>query len=400
MIIKRTHNKRIKANKITTLSLSPFISKKMWKRKKMPPASAASVRVPGSKKPRHLPPAERLKELTREIANLEQKINEEKDKFDLVRANMLNGVVSFEGVSAKQLTQQLLQKLSKLKDEYTLLLAQFDEAVVEKAMGRDAATVKVKSSGCPGGCKPENILTDDAMHIDVCTKCRMTFDKRLENNACNLSYADMRTGESITRIGGYKPPNHFSEIVAQFQGKRRATAPQAIVDKIGLICERYHIPKYKITPNICRLFLKQLQQVQATTRKFNKRHVPEKCKKYTDYYKHCPEIAFRLSGIPPPYLAPTQEQRIFALFPKVVEAYKSSPRFLARKKDRKNRTTREDPNNMNYHYAFYKECQMLGYDELLPYIALPKSSANIDDNDENGWKWCCEVNGWEYCPTR
>jgi len=84
----------------------------------------------------------------------------------------------------------------------------------------------------------------------------------------------------------------------------------------------------------------------------------------------------------------------------VCAAYKTSPRYIARKKDKKNRKTRDEPNNMNYHYVYYKECEMLGYEEFLPYIPLPKSLANIDDNDQNGWKHACDLYGWCYTPTR
>ena len=237
--------------------------------------------------------------------------------------------------------------------------------------------------------------------ILVCTVCGSTYDKRLDNAPGNVTFGDFHRNDSIARIGGgYKPPNHFAEIVSQFQGKRRSAAPQEIVDKIGEMCDRYGFPSHKRTPDVCRMFLKQLQHEQATRRKFARQDVPEKCKKFTDYYKHCPEIAHRLSGIPPPYMTPMQEQRIFALFPMVVVGYKQSMRYLQRKKNKKNRKTREEPNNMNYLYVFYKLCQLLGYEEFLPFIPLPKSFANIDDNDENGWRDLCAIHMWNFTATR
>jgi hypothetical protein len=184
------------------------------------------------------------------------------------------------------------------------------------------------------------------------------------------------------------------------------------------------------------MFLKQKQQEVVAARKFSKKDPPapapasdevlppvKRCtpgsvadvqangpvkkkqrstappvRKYTDYYKHTPEIAWRLSGIPPPYLTPMQEDRVVALFPLVVESYKTSPRYLARKSNRTNRV-KENPNLLNYLFVFYKLCQLLGYEEFLPFIPLPKSASNIEDCDANGWRHICKVNGWTFIPT-
>ena len=347
-------------------------------------------------------PEECLRLLNEEIRDLEMEIKKHAAKFETVRAEMLSGIVSHDGVSAKQVTDQLIEMLSKLKKEHSDVLARVDRAAIDRIISDGSAPVTARGDDnrCVGGCDPINISVDSVGRVDVCTKCHTTYDRRLDDTVAGLPYGDMHPGENSGRIGGYKPPNHFAEIVAQFQGKRRAAAPQPVVDRIGAMCTRYHIMKYKITPDVCRLFLKQMQQEQAAQRKFNRKTAPEKMKKFTDYYKHCPEIAYRLSGIPPPYMTPMQENRVFALFPMVVAGYKTSPRFLSRKKEKKNRKTRDDPNNMNYYYVYYKECQTLGYDEFLPYIPLPKSLANIDDNDQNGWKHCCVKYGWAYTPTR
>jgi hypothetical protein len=346
-------------------------------------------------------PEERLAILTEEIKDLEDEIKKNAARFETVRAEMMTGIVSHDGVSAKQVTDQLMQHLGELRKEHAEAVAKVDKAAVAR-LQLSTTTVSTdigNDNRCKGGCLPCNIRVDSVLCVDVCCKCHAVYDRRLDNGPGNFAYSDFHPGESVTRIGGYKPPNHFAEIVAQFQGKRRAAAPQEIVDKIQHMCNRYKIPKHKITPDICRLFLKQMQQEQAAIRKFNRKTVPERFKKFTDYYKHCPEIAYRLSGIPPPYMTPMQENRVFALFPMVVAGYKTSPRYLTRKKDRRNRKTRDEPNNMNYHYTFYKLCEMLGYEEFLPYIPLPKSLANIDDNDENGWKHCCEIYEWSYTPT-
>ena len=347
------------------------------------------------------PPEEKLRELTHDIEDIEVQIRQRTAEFEKVRLDMMTGILTHEGVSAKQVTDQLIKQLDSLRTRHREALATIDRAALDRAGGGVPGGLLGADSRCSGGCQKENLRSDDILCLEVCTLCGTTYDKRLDNTSGNATFGDYHPGESLSRIGGgYKPPNHFAEIVSQFQGKRRSAAPQEIVDKIGRMCDRYKFPKFKRTPDVSRMFLKQLQHEQATKRKFARQTVAEKAKKFTDYYKHCPEISYRLSGIPPPYMMPMQEQRVFSLFPKIVAGYKSSQRYLSRKNNRKNRKKRDEPNNMNYLYVFYKECQLLGYEEFLPYIPLPKSFANIDDNDENGWHHCCRLYNWQYTPTR
>lgn len=359
---------------------------------------------------RTMMPEERCQQVAKDIADLEKEIQAQASRFETVRAEMLTGIVTHDGVSSKQVTDQLLEKLTALRLRHVEATNAADRAALQRA--RDPPTKRVKlehikdefetvKGRCEGGCSPSTMRSDEILCLEVCLVCGAIYDKRLDNMPKNVTFGDFHRNDSIARIGGgYKPPNHFAEIVSQFQGKRRSAAPQDIVYKIGAMCDSYHLPPHKRTPDVCRLFLKQLQHEQATRRKFARTEVPDKCKKFTDFYKHCPEIAFRLSGIPAPYMTPMQENRVFALFPMVVAGYKQSRRYQSRKLNKKNRKTRVEPNNMNYLYVFYKLCQLLGYDEFLPYIPLPKSFANIDDNDENGWKDLCAINGWLYCPTR
>lgn len=364
--------------------------------------------TPAEKRARQVDDVARMKEtpesslaaLTDEIKELEEEIKRNAARFETVRSEMMTGIISHDGVSAKQVTEQLMQQLDRLRKEHSTALSNVDRWAVERSHAGALSSDIGADNCCRGGCKRADMRSDEQLCVDVCSKCHAVYDRRLDNAPGNTSFSDYHPGEgSAARIGGYKPPNHFAEIVAQFQGKRRSAAPQEIVDRLRSMCERYKIPKHEITPELCHLFLKQLQQEQAAQRRFNRKSAPSTAKKFTDYYKHCPELACRLSGIPPPYMTPMQENRVFALFPMVVAGYKSSPRYLARKKDRRNRKTRDEPNNMNYYYTFYKECELLHYDEFLPYIPLPKSLANIDDNDENGWKHCCQLYGWAYTPT-
>ncbi len=340
-----------------------------------------------------------------DIMRIEQEIKKQAARFEIIRSEMMTGIVSHDGISAKHASEQLTDILSRLQKERQYAIQESDRCAIQKAIELNlksnppAVSLEDKYGYCKNGCDP-NDLQNTSDCISVCIKCHRTYDHRLDNGVKNTVFSDYHPGEVVNRVGGYKPPNHFAEIVSQFQGKRRTCAPPDVVKRIDVLCMRYKIQSHNITPDIVRMFLKQMQQEQAAIRKYSKKTVPEHHKKFTDYYKHCPEISYRLSHIPPPWMTPMQEDRVAALFLQVIHGYKTTPRYKARKRDRKNRKTRSEPNNMNYLYVFYKLCQLLGYECFLPYIPLPKSLGNIDDNDENGWKHICKLYGWAYTPTR
>jgi hypothetical protein len=334
-------------------------------------------------------PQQLLGEINIEIASVEAEIEKKRDLFESLRVQLMTGIVMHTLEDGAKQAESMIQSLTQLKKKRELALSRADTAAFDLAFASHSPVKVLKRpiGLCVGGC---NVVVDDVTCVDVCLICHATYDRRVDNLCANIAYGDLHPGETTMRIGGYRPPNHFAEILSQFQGKRRASAPQDVVDKISSYCSRYNIQKNKITPRIVRMFLKQMQQELNDP----------KSKKYTDYYKQCPEIAHRLSGIPPPYMTPMQENRVAALFPLVVRAYKTSPRYIGRFHNHNNRKSRTEPNNMNYYYVLYKLCQLLGYNEFLPYISLPKSIANVDDNDESGWKHICGVNGWSYTSTR
>jgi hypothetical protein len=233
------------------------------------------------------------------------------------------------------------------------------------------------------------------------------------------------------RSGGYKAPNHFAETVGYFQGVRNYNASPDILEKLKEYTKRYRYEPKDVTPQVLRFFLRRMQQNENNrhANAISKNGEKDRLIRYTDFYRSAPEMSYRISGIPPPYMSPMQEDRVLALFPKIIAAYKTSPRYLRRLHQRSlciaktsnhqrslshcdddvrysrkihapSNCVKKYPNNPNYLFAFYKICQLLGYDEFLPYIALPKGTDNIDDNDMEAWKHICNVNGWPYIPTR
>ena len=381
---------------------------------------------------------EELKFVDAEINRIESDIKTMATEYENVRAVMIAGIVSLTGLKAKERMDDLISELNKLKEQRVTAMTEVERMVFAQMCKPEIETERIQKDAesrqfnreqgfCEDGCT--ELMFDRTGSVDICVVCGAVYDHRLDATADHFAYEDIHTGDIVPRRrgGGYKPPNHFAEIIAQFQGKRKSSAPQDVVDMIDACCVRYHIPKHKITPKVVRMFLKQKQQEEVTARRYSKKKrkisdemvplvsikksrydiTPEEStnqtepipiRKYTDYYKHCPEIAWRLSGIPPPYMMPCQEDKIVAIFPIVVELYRTSPRYLSRKANRTNRV-KENPNMLNYLYIMFKICEMLGYNEFLPFIPLPKSYANISDCDANGWKHICEARRWTYTPT-
>lgn len=363
--------------------------------------------------------SEMVETLNEQIRSTEVNIESRAEEFQKIRTAMLTGIVSCDGVQAEVLLADLTKKLADLKAARDSAISQMDEIIMKRfsstmkpEIAAAAASGSTRVGGdvkdedkidpCVGGCKPENLIFDNTCYVDMCKICGTVYDHRIDATAEHLTFSDSGHMTDIPRRrgGGYKPPNHFAEILAQFQGTRRSTAPKEIVEMIRTHCIRYDIPTHKITPQVVRLILKDKQQEEKTIFQFGGKKPDRKPIKYTDYYKHCTELASTLSGIPPPYMTPKQQDKVVAMFPMIVAAYRQSPRYLQRKSNRKDRK-KESPNMLNYYYTLYKICQKLDYKEFLPYIPLPKSRANIADCDVNGWKFICESQTpkWSYTPT-
>lgn len=225
---------------------------------------------------------------------------------------------------------------------------------------------------CDNCCGDEYIEREN--YYSVCTKCG-----QIISYDYYFTHSEEMNINSIAKNGGYKPNNHFIDIIAQFQGKKRTFVTDNTIDEIREECKRHNISESNITPQIVRHFLKRMHR--------------------EEYYKYIVDIIKNLSDTPPPYMTPMQEEELVNAFNYTVWAYKQSPRFLDRKRKRGKRKKLE-PNNMNYKYIFFKLCQLKGFYEFLPFITLPKSNEGLDDMDENGWKYICKTLNWEYIPTR
>ena len=326
-----------------------------------------------------------------EIKRLEAEIRSNANKYEECRNYLKMGITSIDAVDTTKTMETYMAKLKLLKQEREEVKT-MEEPQAKRAR---AAAVRSNQDNCPGKCM--NMRADPEGCFNTCEDCGTIYD---DMSFCSETSYMAKYGEPSNtrrRAGGYKPPTHFSEIVGRFQGSRNnSTAPEDVVERIKKYCARYK--STEVNPSVVRFFLKRMQQ-EENNRFKNSKDPNNRLRRYTDYYKHAPEIASTLSGVPPPYMTPMQEEKILSIFPLVVAGYVNTPRYKQRLANRAGRK-KPHPNNPNYHYVFYKIAQMLGYDEFLPYIPLPKSTDNIDENDELNWKYICEQYGWQYIPTR
>jgi rubrerythrin len=378
-----------------------------------------------------------------DIDRIEKEIKDDASSYEECRRILSLGVTSLMAMEQTQKMDALMQELKRLKEErqkainkkdsHLVMFLQGDDKAVLTEEVRDERAIRAKyhpmskeprtetaeidrrmalkyeerkshranSANCPSHCK--ELVEDHVGCVLLCPDCGYVYeDQRCnpENPVCTMGKFGEHADVPRRRSGGYKPPNHFAEIVGHFQGTRSSTAPPEIIERVKDFCFRYKYEPREISPAVVRFFLRRMQQ-EENNRHENAlaRNPRDRLRRFTDFYRSAPEMAYRLSGIPPPYMSPMQEDRVTALFPLVIAAYKTSPRYLRRMQDRTD-CIKKFPNNPNYSLVFYKECQLLGYDEFLQFIPLPKSTDNIDDNDTMAWKHICDVNGWQYIPTR
>lgn len=167
----------------------------------------------------------------------------------------------------------------------------------------------------------------------------------------------------------YKRINHFKEQLAHFQAKETTKIPQEIYDIILI-----EFKKEKRT-NLATL---TRSRVKKYLQKYG--HLG-----YNKYYENINQIICHLNGIQPFYMKPEVEEQLCNMFQKIQEPFeKHCP---------PGRT-----NFLSYSYVIYKFCQLLGYDQYLPYFSLLKSKDKLRQQDKI-WKNICLDIGWKFYPS-
>jgi hypothetical protein len=164
----------------------------------------------------------------------------------------------------------------------------------------------------------------------------------------------------------YKRINHFKEQLSHFQAKETTRIPDEVYDTI-----LYEFKKEKKT-NLSSL-------TRAKVKHYLQKHSHMG---YNKYYENINQILCHLNGIKPLSMGPDVEEQLCNMFHKIEEPFeKHCP---------SGRT-----NFLSYSYVIYKFCQLLGYDEYLPYFNLLKSKDKLHQQDKI-WKKMCSDLGWKY----
>ncbi len=365
---------------------------------------------------------EKIALLDKQISDLEETSKQLQEEYESKNEQMISGsMTSWTCVSIKRSLVEIAEKMVKIREARSKLLAQYLDQVkttYKETVGKNEPEPPVSdpntvldSKICEGGCR--DFVIDSRQGMMRCEKCgHECFVPAEQQEQYGLNWGDHEGMVVKTNKSGYSSHGHFKEILINMQGKRATGVNAEVIEQVAILCDQYQIPTKKRNKEVVLQFLKRLQQeVVHNVRADGSQPISKsKFRHYTEYYKQAPEIAEELSGIPPPILTPMQEDLIMAIYYMAIMAYKTSPRYLRRLREKKSKKDqhgaekktrkRLEPNNMGCHYYLYKICHLLGYNSFLSYLKLPKNSDNIDECDEDGWKHICNVYGWAYMPTR
>ena len=208
-------------------------------------------------------------------------------------------------------------------------------------------------------CRKGEMIPLDDEGVLICNVCFTNVPYLIENE--KPSYKEP---PKEVCFYAYKKINHFKEILAQFQGKETTQIPDVVIDNI-----RQQIKK---------------ERIDATHMTYSKSKEIFKKLGYNKYYEHIAFIKNKL-GIRPPIMSQELEETLCNLFMELQSPYsKNCPDYRV--------------NFLNYYYALYKLCELLGETQYMDDIPMLKDRDKIIEQDEIWRKMCIELN-WEFIAT-
>lgn len=202
---------------------------------------------------------------------------------------------------------------------------------------------------------------DEVTSEEICSECGVS-DFVLGEE---MNFKDEQEMEKHV-VYSYKRENHFNEWISQFQAKESTSVPEDVLNQL-----RAEFKKQKIKD------LAEIthEKVKALLKKLDK----------SKYYEHVPYIATILSGITPPTMPQSLEDKLRLMFHKI-----QAPFEKVKPLNRKN--------FLSYSFTLYKMCELLGEDEYLPCFPLLKSKEKLYVQDRI-WEGICKELQWEHIRT-
>lgn len=198
-----------------------------------------------------------------------------------------------------------------------------------------------------------------------CVECGMVDYKITETN--KPSYKD-KNNDKVYSFS-YKRINHFNEWINHVQGIEVTNIPKNVFDQLNEEIRKERIKdrdrRRKISQKKVRFYLKKLG--------------------LNGYYDHIPYITEQLGGERPPQIPSHIEDTLRRMFIEISSWFAAYCPTSRR-------------NFPRYTYVIYKCCELIGYREILPYLALLKTKSRLRYMDEI-WKNVCKKLDLEFIPT-
>jgi len=208
-------------------------------------------------------------------------------------------------------------------------------------------------------CHKGELIPLDDEGVLICNSCFKSIPYLIENE--KPSYKEP---PKEVCFYAYKKINHFKEILAQFQGKETTQISDEVIDNIKQQIKKERIDVSQLNYYKSKEIFKKLG--------------------YNKYYEHIAFIKNKL-GVKPPIMTQELEETLCNLFMELQSPYsKNCPDYRV--------------NFLNYYYALYKLCELLGETQYMDDIPMLKDREKIIEQDEIWRKMCVELD-WEFITT-
>lgn len=212
-------------------------------------------------------------------------------------------------------------------------------------------------------CGPKSdMIAHRSEAVLVCSTCGASYD--FQENVDNLTYDQERTSYTTTNFA-YKRSNHLAEHLACFQGKETTNIPESVFEALRSEFKKRRVRSSDISSTLVLETLRKLR--------LNK------------FYEHSTQIAFSMSGNPPPTIDVETEETLKAMFNDIQQSFEKN-----RPPNRKN--------FMSYNYVIKKMCELIERDDLAACFPLLKSREKLHQQDCI-WQKICQDLRYQFIPS-
>jgi len=264
----------------------------------------------------------------------------------------------------KQQKHSVINAFFKIKEQDPEVSTSQTQSVVQKYLSNvddsflDMGSFVLQTDICQH-CRQGEMIPLDDEGVLICNVCFINVQYLIENE--KPSYKEP---PKEVCYYAYKKINHFKEILAQFQGKETTQIPAIVIENIKSQLKKERMDATQLTYYKSKEVFKKLG--------------------YNKYYEHIAFIKNKL-GIKPPIMSQELEETLCNLFMELQSPYsKNCPDYRV--------------NFLNYYYALYKLCELLGESQYMEDIPMLKDREKIMEQDEIWRKMCVELD-WEFMPT-